>query len=306
MYRCVVMPKEHDKATRPPYKKIADSKNLDKDWDFIAERAVHYRHERPIVSYIYERKRCFDHFRKWIDLSQTEKVLKHDLFDEAGWTQFSFYFMERRIHTYFVEISRVIIKKAKRRIESAGLNDYAHIVIGDFRKLPFRSNTFDVTCSMDSITYVPEWEDCVNEQARVTRPYGHVIIMVPNLHNLFLGHMFLSVFDKIGVLRTETYYSIPLTRKELENAGKKAALDVEDISGFSIMIPQLGWFDRLSERYRDSSNSFIMWLLHTKDSILTMIEEMFYRIEKKKTVLNLLSRSIIMTGQKREIKSRHH
>ena len=62
----------------------------------------------------------------------------------------------------------------------------AGFIQGDAAKLPFASESFDVTISCETIEHVPDVQEALREMYRVTRPGGKLLLTTPNYAN-FMG-----------------------------------------------------------------------------------------------------------------------
>lgn len=55
---------------------------------------------------------------------------------------------------------------------------------GSATALPFVDASFDVSYSFKVLAHIPDWDACLAEMVRVTRPGGHIIVDVYNKHSL--------------------------------------------------------------------------------------------------------------------------
>jgi ubiquinone/menaquinone biosynthesis C-methylase UbiE len=75
-----------------------------------------------------------------------------------------------------VDLSPGMLRAARAR----GLE----VVEGSATDLPFADASFDVAYSFKVLAHIPDWDGCMRELVRVTRPGGHIVIDVYNRHSL--------------------------------------------------------------------------------------------------------------------------
>lgn len=75
-----------------------------------------------------------------------------------------------------VDLSPGMLRAARDR----GLD----VVEGSATALPFADASFDVSYSFKVLAHIPDWDACMRELVRVTRPGGHIIIDVYNRNSL--------------------------------------------------------------------------------------------------------------------------
>lgn len=75
----------------------------------------------------------------------------------------------------------------------SGLSQGIHgLVTGNSQTLPFANEAFDVLSNIGSIEHYVDMEEAIREMARVIKPNGRALILVPNtyslLHNILLAY----------------------------------------------------------------------------------------------------------------------
>lgn len=75
-----------------------------------------------------------------------------------------------------VDISRPMLAKARRRVETLGLDHVEAIEVMDAESLDFPDESFDVVVAQYVVTAVPNPERALDEFARVVRPGGEIVI----------------------------------------------------------------------------------------------------------------------------------
>jgi len=253
-------------------------KKLIKFWEGVAETSFHWNSENAAISDRYWSDLIFATFSRWAEIKQGMKVLKLDLYNEATWTNYCSYFMKKGIEVHAIEICPSTIKKAEKKMKEQNFEGLLKPVAGDFRGMPYRDNTFDLIVSFGSIEHVPEWRKELEEQFRILKHGGMIIVGVPNLFNIFLRPIFMAFFDRIGVLEKCTNLEINFPPRRLENALKSIGFENIEISGYHLFPKQLRWLDLWTEE-----NIKINKLLKIKRTIYKPILDIFKYIELKNT-----------------------
>lgn len=105
-------------------------------------------------------------------------------------------------------------------------NNFSFTKIKESNKLPYNANLFDLVFSMDVIEHVLDDKKFVEEQLRITKPNGEIIIGTPNRFRLANIPLFISgklqYPRKIG----DDYYGDVIHLREY---GKKDILSLLDI-----------------------------------------------------------------------------
>jgi len=153
-------------------------------WDTIIERPGGRDHEdlwRAHLRGIYE-----ELMERWVAGSGDGLILKTDLYDEAI-SQYNLLPLcadkiERVIGT---DVSFEVASAAKRRMLETW-NGWQNAVCTDVRRLPFKSNTFDVIISNSTLDHFAEKQgilDGLREIHRSLRPGGSLFITLDNPSN---------------------------------------------------------------------------------------------------------------------------
>ncbi|MEM2932384.1 MAG: class I SAM-dependent methyltransferase [Nitrososphaerota archaeon] len=261
-------------------------------WEEVAESSLHLRMKNPATSDQTYRRLVERFFHKWIDTTKTQRVLKLDAYNEATHTSYSYYFLERKINVAYAEISLKIIKKAVNKIERDGYIPLVHPVQCDFRQLPFRDDAFDASCSFGSVEHVEEVEKSIQEQARVTKRGGTVIVAVPNLQNLFLRAASIKLLDFFGLLSDFTNMERHFLPNQLASILRRLNLNSIEISGYHLFPKQLRWLDLWNEWWGSEKIRKIM------RKILKNALTIFEAVELRETKMNLLAEMLIAKATK--------
>lgn len=90
--------------------------------------------------------------------------------------------LERRFDSYDVvglDTSASMLETARERAD-------APFVRGDARRLPFATDSFDVTCAIATLEFVPDVDHALEEIRRVTTPGGWVVVEVMNTESEYV------------------------------------------------------------------------------------------------------------------------
>jgi len=99
-----------------------------------------------------------------------------------------------------IDISELMLQKAKARVAELGLNHVEQLAVMDAGKLDFADNSFDVVVAQYVVTTVPKPEDTLDEFARVLKPGGEIILVS-------------RVSDETGLRRSIEHLVAPAARK---------------------------------------------------------------------------------------------
>jgi SAM-dependent methyltransferase len=133
-----------------------------------------------------------------------------------------------RHETYGLDISRAALALAKTSCKNP--------VLGSIFNIPFRENTFDLTYNSGVIEHFrdPDNVIAIREMARITKPSGKVIIIVPNTFCLwYMAGKHVAVMLKNFEFGYEEDYS----PGRLERAINRAGMKVEKIFGLQALPP---------------------------------------------------------------------
>ncbi|WAC05028.1 MAG: class I SAM-dependent methyltransferase [Methanoregula sp.] len=157
------------------------------------------------------------------DLPMGSKVL------EAGCgTGQTLFPLSERHETYGLDISKAALKLAQ--------NNCRYPVLGSIFNMPFGDNTFDLVYNSGVIEHFkdPENVAAIKEMARITKPYGKVIIIVPNTLCLWYKA---GKFVAVLVKNFEFGYEEDYSPRRIKNAMRQAGLTTEKIFGLQALPP---------------------------------------------------------------------
>ncbi len=133
-----------------------------------------------------------------------------------------------RHETFGLDISRAALSLAQ--------NSCKNPVLGSIFNIPFRNNTFDLVYNSGVIEHFrdPHNVEAIKEMARITKPSGKVIIIVPNtLCFWYMTGKHVAVMLKNFEFGYEENYS----PARLEQAINRAGMKVEKIFGLQALPP---------------------------------------------------------------------
>jgi SAM-dependent methyltransferase len=136
--------------------------------------------------------------------------------------------LSERHETYGLDISKAALKLAQYNCR--------YPVLASIFKMPFGDNTFDLVYNSGVIEHFKDPENVVaiKEMARITKPSGKVIIIVPNTLCLwYKAGKFVAVMMKNFEFGYEEDYS----PRRIKNATLRAGLTIEKIFGLQVLPP---------------------------------------------------------------------
>jgi len=112
-----------------------------------------------------------------------------------------------------LDINPLLIRQAHE------LHSNSTFIVGDARKLPFRSKVFDCVICSEVLEHIQNDQDVLKELARVLKPFGKLILSVPNIEckNVFVNWQRSLIDNSVGHLRGG--YSFGEISNLIENFG---------------------------------------------------------------------------------------
>ena len=205
-----------------------DEEHLRKFWDYQATKLYSTFFSKETISDLYHQKlfaSVIDHFK--INLNH-KKLLKLDLWNESTHTSLLEQFYKKGADIYGVDISKVIVDRADSNFK----NIPHQFKVGDIRKLPFEDNQFDTVFSIGTIEHIKDSQKAINENYRVLKRGGLIIIGVPNRTHIYLKPLGLWVLQKLG--KYPYGYARSFSIWELRRMVKKAGFSNVKITGIVI------------------------------------------------------------------------
>lgn len=150
---------------------------------FVKSPTTEYYRRREIALF----KRAFGDIRG-------KKLLKLDLWNEVNNTRILEWVIQQGVEIYGLDISDVIVEKAKEIF-----NGRAQFIVSDIRNIQFPSSFFDCVYTMGTIEHVPDYHRAIKEVFRVLKPGGTAVIGVPNKLDPFLRPVLVFVLDQMGL-----------------------------------------------------------------------------------------------------------
>lgn len=121
-------------------------------------------------------------------------------------------------HAYGVDLTENSIEHVKRRLLKYDLVA-KELRIADAQLLPHADSFFDLTYAWGVIHHAPDPMACVREIVRVTKPAGHIKLMVYNRRSLYAFYLYL----KYGLLKGKPFRSLKsIIYRHQESIGTQA------------------------------------------------------------------------------------
>ncbi len=172
-----------------------------------------------------------DYSLKYLDFMQGigESLAQGSTVLEAGCgTGQTLALLSQRHETMGLDISRAALDLAKGNCKNP--------VLGSIFEIPFRDNTFDLVYNSGVIEHFedPANVAAIREMARVTKPSGTVIIIVPNTLCLWY-----KAGKSVAVMMKnfEFGYEEDYSPKRLKIAAQRAGLEIEKTFGLQALPP---------------------------------------------------------------------
>ena len=164
-------------------------------------------------------------FMQEIELALPERSIVLEAGCGTGQTLFP---LSKKYETVGLDISQAALNLARLNCKNP--------VLGSIFEIPFKENTFDLVYNSGVIEHFrdPDNVAAIAEMARVTKPSGRVIIIVPNTFCLwYKAGKFIAVIMRNFEFGYEEDYS----PKRLKTAVRKAGLEIEKTFGLQALPP---------------------------------------------------------------------
>jgi len=164
-------------------------------------------------------------FMQEIELALPERSFVLEAGCGTGQTLFP---LSKKYETVGLDISQAALNLARLNCKNP--------VLGSIFEIPFKENTFDLVYNSGVIEHFrdPDNVAAIAEMARVTKPSGRVIIIVPNTFCLwYKAGKFIAVIMRNFEFGYEEDYS----PKRLKTAVRKAGLEIEKTFGLQALPP---------------------------------------------------------------------
>jgi phosphatidylethanolamine/phosphatidyl-N-methylethanolamine N-methyltransferase len=146
-----------------------------------------------------------------------------------------------------VDISELMLRKARERVAEFGLTHVEQLSVMDARHLEFPDDSFDVVMAQYVVTAVPDPEGTLDEFARVLKPGGEIVLLS-------------RVGAEAGLRRTLEHWVAPAARKlgwRTEFAWERYAAWAARSDGVQLVerraMPPLGHFSLIRFQKIDQS-----------------------------------------------------
>jgi phosphatidylethanolamine/phosphatidyl-N-methylethanolamine N-methyltransferase len=141
-----------------------------------------------------------------------------------------------------VDISEMMLRKARERVTELGLTHVEGLAVMDARHLEFPDDSFDVVVAQYVITTVPDPEGTLDEFARILKPSGEIVLVS-------------RVGAEAGLRRSLEHWFAPAARKlgwRTEFAWERYAAWATHAQGMRLVerraMPPLGHFSLIRFR----------------------------------------------------------
>ena len=125
-------------------------------------------------------------------------------------------------------------------IEPGEVRGHASSVIGDASKLPFKDESWDVVASFDTIEHLLVPDDFLLESFRVLRKGGRLVIMTPNLADIYSRLFFMLGYNPIQYNPSRLRVAVPFRSPQKGDMGHKSVFtyramkEILTATGFAI------------------------------------------------------------------------
>ena len=185
----------------------------------------------------YDKSRFCSRLGKHID--RMHKRIVESLLNSSGKTlldigvgtgRFATWLAERGFEVVGVDISREMLKKAKKKVSNS---KNIHLVLGDANFLPFRKRSFDNCICINVINHIPLVDKFLKEVSYVIKPMGSFIVNFPNLRSPYLPIAIIVNLRKRALFKREIFCRW-FTPEEISHRISSAGFNIKNIRGCMI------------------------------------------------------------------------
>jgi SAM-dependent methyltransferase len=205
-------------------------------WDAVAASMPDFA---SAPSTAYYRRREIALLRRAAGPLRGKRVLKLDLWNEAINTRILEWVSSEEAEAFGLDVSHVVAHRAKENARRERFD--VSLLRADIRRIPFRSESFDVVYTMGTIEHIDEYRDTLREIHRVLRVGGVAIIGVPNFWDPFLRPLIVATMELFGKYPYAPEKSF--TRAELRRDVEAAGLTVTKMTGILLLPGVLRMLD---------------------------------------------------------------
>lgn len=158
------------------------------------------------------------------------------------------------LECYGIDISRIALQKAKEMVPDA------KVIRGDAENLPYPDNYFDFVVNLGSLEHFLNIDRALREMARICKPDGMTLIVVPNLY--YIGTVWKVYRTGYGEDQGQEGTSF-FTFEEWKTKISENNLHIISIKGYN-GFDHINWFFKRKNRsVASSSEKMSRYLLNT-------------------------------------------
>lgn len=153
----------------------------------------------------------------------------------VGTGRFSIWLSEKGFEVVGIDISKEMLKQAKRKIQIS--NVPLNLVLGDVHFLPFKKGIFDNCICINVVNHITEIDQFLKEVKYVIDHKGSFIVNFPNLQSLYLPIAITINIRKRALFKVRKIYSRWFIPTEIGFLMSSAGFIIKEIRGCAIATP---------------------------------------------------------------------
>ena len=199
-------------------------------------------HEYNNEAEVYDKSRFFSICGKHLDYMH--KRIIRSLLNSSGGTileagvgtgRFSVWLSEKGFEVVGIDISKEMLKQAKRKIQSS--NVLLNLVLGDVHFLPFKKGIFDNCICINVVNHITDIDQFLKEVKYVIDSKGFFIVNFPNLQSLYLPIAIIVNLRKRALFKKRKIYSKWFIPTKIKFLLSSAGFTIKEIRGCAISTP---------------------------------------------------------------------
>lgn len=238
-------------------------------WDQIAKKWFLKSHSNELLAE-HKRKTYLGLIARWADVTNSQRILKTDLFAEAfGPEQFLFDIAQANSNIVGIDVANEIVIRAKRSAKGYGVDADKYLCC-DVKQLPLQDNSIDLIISDSTLDHFPSETDIVTalkELGRVLRIDGTLILTIDNKSHLtYPPYFIIRLWMRLGL--APYFIGKTLSTTKLRHTLDQIGFSVEEITAiFHYPHPDglVRWLERSLRklgrgRFNNAIRKSLAWL----------------------------------------------
>ena len=197
-------------------------------WDTISQNWPRKPYRNQIFAE-HKRRTYLKLLEGWVNPTNSQIILKTDLFDEAFYEEQYLFDTSWADSTIGMDISREVVESAKSMAKLKHINNDTYLCC-DVMALPFKNSSVDYIISdstIDHFTSESQIITALEEMSRILKVGGVMVLVLDNKNNItYPPYFIIQMWMKLGL--APYFIGRTLSLKQLQNIFNRLYLNIED------------------------------------------------------------------------------